>query len=489
MNKKQPYLTGFSSHLFGSAKKSTQAIFQAKVAQFKAATISGLSMIFEDILPSTLLHELSSSPRKRIYDEPTTLWAWCSQILEGNASCHKAVSHVQAWREQIGLPAPSSETKAYCDARNRLSKNFIEQANNYVLNNLERSITPRDTWNGLTLKAIDGSSLQLMDTPENQLKYPQPSEQKKGCGFPVIGICGVVNLSHGGWEAMTTSVHTQHDSRSTYSVLERFGEKDLCLADRAYNSYEFVTLLKLQGCASLMRLHHARKRSLDWKKGKKLGDNDRLQQWVKPKAKPPGSQLTKEEWILLPETLMMRIVRFKYETREGKTAWMYLATTLLDPNIYSYDELCKLYLERWIIELKFRDIKTMLNMDFVRAKTPSLSEKTILVMQLAYNLIYSLIQKASHEHCVSQHRISFKRCIDQVLSNRSNFKGHHLHPYKRQDLRERLLQKLADETLQIRQGRHEPRARKRRPKRYQLLTSPRHVFREIHHRDTYRKPA
>ena len=258
MNKKQPYLTGFSSRLFGSAKRSAQAIFQATVQEFDATTISGMSMMFEEILPPSLLSELCSSKRKRIYDDPTTLWAWCSQILEGNASCHKAVSNVQAWREQISLPAPSSETKAYCEARKKLPNRFIEQANRYVLSNLEQSIMTSDRWNGLTLKAIDGSSVQIMDTPENQLKYPQPSEQKEGCGFPVIGVCGVVNLSHGGWEALTTSVLTQHDSRSTYSVLECFGENDLCLADRAYGSYEFMTLLKLQGCGSLIRLHQSR---------------------------------------------------------------------------------------------------------------------------------------------------------------------------------------------------------------------------------------
>jgi len=119
-----------------------------------------------------------------------------------------------------------------------------------------------------------------MDTEENQFIYPQPNQQKEGCGFPVMGICGVVNLSHGGWEILSTSKHTQHDLSATYDVLEHFGENDLCLADRTYNSYEFMCLLKAQGCESLMRLHQARKRSLDWKK---------------PSQQSQGSKLTHEE--------------------------------------------------------------------------------------------------------------------------------------------------------------------------------------------------
>jgi hypothetical protein len=489
VNKKQPFLTGFSSNLFGSAKRSAQAIFQDKVQQFGSTTISGLSMVFEKELPASELSQHCSSKRKRIYDESTTLWAWCSQILESNASCHKAVSNVQAWRQQLELPVPSAQTKAYCEARKRLPKSFIEQANKYVLKKLDDSILSRDRWQGLQLKAIDGSSMQLMDTEENQLAYPQPNQQKEGCGFPVMGVCGVVNLSHGGWETLSTSAHTQHDLSATYDVLESFGKDDLCLADRAYNSYEFMCLLKAQGSESLMRLHQARKRSLDWKKGAKLGKNDRLYKWMKPKRQSPGSKLKKEEWDSLPESMEVRITRFKYQKRDGKTEWMYLASSLLDTVSYPYEDLCERYYDRWVIELKFRDIKTMLEMEFIRAKTPELAEKTVLILQLCYNMIYSLIQSARRAYHVDNYQISFKHCIDQVLSQRGNYKGHHKHCYKREELHEKLLFLLSEELLVIRKGRHEPRAKKRRPKNHQLLTKPRHQFKEIQHRNSYKKTA
>ena len=489
MNKKEPFLTGFSSHLYGSAKKNKQAILKDKLLQIDTTTRSGLAMAFEDILPEKFLSDISLSKRKRIYDEPTTFWAWISQILEQNASCHKAVSNVQSWREQLGLPAPSRETKAYCKARERLSTEFITKANDHVISRLESNMKTRDLWHGFALKAIDGSSVQTMDTEENQLKYPQPSEQKKGCGFPVIGICGVTNLSHGGWDTLATIRHTRHDHVGIYEVLEYFGENDLCLADRAYNSYEFMCSLAYQGSQSLMRLHQARKRTLDWKLGKKLGKNDRLYTWKKASSKPNGSKLTKEEWALLPESLEVRIIRYKYQTREGKTAWMYIATSLLNKEKYTYEELCGLYHERWVVEVKFRDIKTMLHMEFIRAKTPELAEKTLLLLKLCYNMIYSLIQQASHEHLVNKNQISFMGTIDQILSHSTCYKGHHNHAHKRAVLHERLLDKIANERLLIRTDRHEPRARKRRPKNYQLMTTPRHSFKEDYHRGMKKKSA
>ena len=175
--------------------------------------------------------------------------------------------------------------------------------------------------------------------------------------------------------------------------------------------------------------------------------------------------------------------------RDSKTAWMYLASSLTDTITYPYEDICKCYYERWVIELKFRDVKTMLQMEFIRAKTPELSEKTLLMLQLCYNMIYTLIQEARRDHLVEKNQISFKHSIDQVLSHSSNYKGHHNHRYKREELHEKLLLQLASEILVIRTGRQEPRAIKRRPKSHQLLTQPRHKFKEIMHRNNYRKSA
>lgn len=153
---------------------------------------------------------------------------------------------------------------------------------------------------------------------------------------------------------------------------------------------------------------------------------------------------------------------------------MYLASSLTAKARCPYKSLCKCYYERWGIELKFRDAKTMLQMEFIHSKTPEFSEKTILMLQLCYNMIYCLIQRARREHLIKTHQLSFQRCLNQILSHSSNHKGHHNHRCKREGLHEKLQVQLASETLIIRQGRHVPRAKKRRPKNFQSLTQPRH---------------
>jgi hypothetical protein len=128
-------------------------------------------------------------------------------------------------------------------------------------------------------------------------------------------------------------------------------------------------------------------------------------------------------------------------------------------------------------------------MEFIRAKTPELAEKTLLLLKLCYNMIYSLIQQASHEHLVNKNQISFMGTIDQILGHSTCYKGHHNHVHKRAALHKRLLDKIAKERLLIRRDRAEPRARKRRPKNYQLMTTPRHSFKEDYHRGMKKKSA
>ncbi len=132
-----------------------------------------------------------------------------------------------------------------------------------------------DLWNGLTLKAVDGSSVHLMDTEKNQDSYPQSSSQKKGCGFPFLGMVGLLNLSHGGWEEIKTSPITTHEINPAVELAKTLEPDDLLMGDRAFGSYELIARCSERGAHVLMRLHQARERKLDWRKGKKLSKDTR----------------------------------------------------------------------------------------------------------------------------------------------------------------------------------------------------------------------
>jgi len=143
------------------------------------------------------LASITSDLRECIFTQTVVFWAWLSQFLEPNESCAKALALVEGWCETNGESRPTFDTSAYCKARLRLPDEVLDEVHKKVESFAEARVEGHHLWHGLRLKAIDGTSVKLMDTPENQAAYPQPSGQSAGCGFPVMGVVGVLDLARG----------------------------------------------------------------------------------------------------------------------------------------------------------------------------------------------------------------------------------------------------------------------------------------------------
>lgn len=277
-------------------------------------SLSGYSVLFADVLPPDFLTAIDPTARQRSFGHLPVFWAWLAQILEANASCQKAVGHIQSWAATCGLPVPSSDTSSYCKARGRMDLDFLKGIHRRICRHLGSRVAGRDTWNGLNLKADDGSSVQLMDAAGNQAAYPQPTSQKEGCGFPHMGIVGLLNLGHGGWEHVETCPQSRHETVAAAALTRHLAVGDLLLGDRAFGSYEVICRCLRQKAHVLMRLHQARDRALDWRKGKRISPHERLVTWRRPQQ-PSGSTMSSEEWDALPERIEVRLIKVSYENR------------------------------------------------------------------------------------------------------------------------------------------------------------------------------
>lgn len=439
-------------------------------------------MQFAHILPAEFLHELSVTRRIRQYCNVTVFWAWLAQILEANASLSKGVSLIQAWCEDAGLPAPGKDTGAYSKGRGRLPMEFLEAANRRINDRLSARIRPEDTYRGHVVKSIDGSSMALDDTEENQAEYPQPSSQKAGCGFPVMGIMGVLNHAHGGWEDFAEGEQSAHDAPIYRKLFHCFNPGDILCGDRAFCTYELMSCLKQRDVDTLMRLHQARHRKLDWRKGRRIGRNQRLVTWRKPAQQPSGSTMSAEEWAALPDELEVRLIRFWFEDRDGKKRRMVLATTLIDHETYEWSELAALYAQRWDIELKLRDVKTTLQMEHLRVKTPENARKTLRMALIAYNLVKSGCQEAGHAEGKDLRLMSFKGALDTIVANTARYLRRQRHARKIREIWESIIGMIAEKVINLRPLRREPRAQKKRPKPFSYLTAPRAEYRAIPYR-------
>ena len=488
--KNQKILTSFPTSIFATAKRKLQAQIRVVREQTIRRSLTGYTSLFDSVLPSDFMEGIDPTQRQRVYGFIPVFWAWLGQIIEGNDSCTKSVGLIQSWYRAQGLATPKKDTSAYCKARKRMNPLTLQRIDAKVKSHLAQRVEKKDLWRGHELLSIDGTSVSLMDTEENQKVYPQPSGQKKDCGFPIMGLVVVVNHSHGGIEDVIKCGYQKHDAKVAPELLHTIKEGDIMMGDRAFCTYEFIArVTKKRKGHVVMRLHQARARKLDWRKGKKLSSYERLVDWERPRTKSPGSNLSKQEWDALPEKLTLRYIKLGYENRAGNKEMLVVVTDLLDPDAYPAEEVADLYAERWKIEVKFRDFKTTMKMEHFAVKSPEMAHLTLQMMVITYNLIRCIMQRAALEEGKPVHEMSFQGIRYTISTSHESFRAVSKKPVLKNKLYEKLIETCAQHVLHIRPYRKEPRARKRRPKNYQLLTSSRKTFKEIPHRSKYRKAA
>lgn len=447
---------------------------RAQILKQKFSQSMGLP--FQELLPASKIEqavkELSIKYKNRLFSPVVTLWAFLSQVLDADKSCHNAVSRVISWLSSLELEIPSTDTSAYCQARKRLPEKLLEKLFLDSGESLERKVAEEHLWCGRHVHIMDGSTVSMPDTPENQKAYPQSSSQKSGCGFPIAKIGVLFSLATGAAIALAIDVLNTNDIKLARRLYEFLKPKDVFLGDSAFCSYaDFVWITRL-GCDAVVRKNNARCQNL--KGGNRVGRNDKIITWNRPKTCPRG--ITKLEFHDLPKTLIIREISYSVNTPGFRTKSVSILTTLLDTQAFPTTELIKLYQQRWDIELDLRHLKTSMGMDILRSKTPEMARKEIYAFLLAYNLIRSLMFDAATTYNTPPNRLSlqgtrhhFNNFINQFLSVKES-------KYCR--LYRTLLKVIVHKTVPERPGRVEPRVLKRRHKAFPYMINSRHLLRK-----------
>ncbi|HEY9783158.1 MAG TPA: IS4 family transposase [Leptolyngbyaceae cyanobacterium] len=443
-----------------------------RVKILKEKFSQSLGLPFQNLLSQSeiqkVLDELKIKYRQRLFDPIVTVWAFLSQVLEPDKSCHNAVSRVISYLVGEKVELPSTSTSAYCQARARLPEELLQKLFGKVAQSLEEKASVEYLWCGRHVKIIDGSSVTMPDTPENQEVYPQPKSQKPGCGFPIAKIGVIFSLATGAAVALAIDVLNTHDLKLARKLYKELNPKDVLLGDRAFCAYADLVSIKNLGCDAVFRKHQSRKTTM--RKGKIIGSCDKLVTWRKPEKCPQG--LTQEEFIALPKTFTVREIYYYIFIPGFRTQQVSLITTLLDTTIYPCLKIVELYGERWNVELNLKHLKTTLGMEVLQCKTPSMIRKELYVYLLAYNLLRTLIWSAGNTYGTPPLRLSLQgtrhhldNFIPKLLAATST---------QREQIYCTLLKVIVHKSVPDRPGRSEPRVRKRRPKSYPLMKQPRH---------------
>jgi len=269
-----------------------------------------------------------------------------------------------------------------------------------------------------------------------------------------------------------------HDMAGIAGILPLLAAGDLLLADRGFCSFAHLAMLMSKGVHAVFRLHqmqivdftpgraHARPGQKRAPKGmprsrwvSACGLMDQVVEYFKPVRRPKW--MSEDEYKALPESIMVRELRYRIMAPGFRTREVTLVTTLLDAEAYPADELAELYGTRWRVEEDLKSLKQTMKMDVLKCMTVDGVLKELTMYALAYNLVRVAMCEAAGRQGVMAERISF---VDALRWLRGAEEG------------EEMPELVVNPS---RPGRYEPRVRKRRPKQYPLMKKPRAELRKL----------
>ena len=433
---------------------------------------------FADVLPEQAIEKVFddedatfAADEDAIFTPAVTLWAFLSQVLfkDEHRSCIAAVARVAVLLVALERGPCSSNTGAYCRARGKLSEKVIRQITISVGEGCEDKLRKELLWHGRHVRLVDGSTVSMPDTRENQEAYPQNPQQKKGLGFPIARMVVLLSLASGMLTGMAVGPYAGKETGETAllrSLFDSINRDDIVLADRYYCSYFMIALLQEQGIDLVARLHQ--RRPVDFRRGRRLGKDDQLITWDRPKR---PKWMDEQTYDRLPPSIEVRALRVRVRQPGSRVASFVAVTTLTDAKQYPKADIASLYQCRWLAELDLRAIKITMGMDILRCKTPEMVRKEMWTCLLAYNLIRQTMLQSAQEAGVSPRTLSFTAAVQTIGAS-------WLVMVLGDDTLTSLLVAAALATMAVhvvgnRPGRVEPRALKRRPKEHALLTKPR----------------
>lgn len=442
------------------------------------------SLLVHDLIPfrpllsfdrlTAILRRHVGPTAETIFTPLVTLSLFLRQCIDEDHSCQNAVENLAAARVAEGLPPCSEDTSGYCKARQRLPLPLFRELVMATGADLQVRVRPW-LFHDRNVKIVDGTGCSMPDTAANRRDFDLPAGQKPGVGFPMANVLMVISLACGAVLAATIG-RGRGKQTGECAALRRlhdhFEPGDIALADSLFGSFIDIALLLARGVDVVFGLHARRK--CDFRTGQRLGPDDHIVLWTKPRRPAWMSPSTYEA---LPTTMAIREMRLRIVRKGFRTRVILIATTLTDAREYPKEDLTALSRRRWEVELDIRSLKQFLEMDVLRCRTPEMVRKEIWAHMLVYNLIRGAMAAAADQAGVAPRQLSFQGARQTLRAFAEASIG--LSEVEFGGQIDVILGRLSKHRVGDRPDRFEPRERKRRPKRGNYMKLPRTEARRL----------
>jgi hypothetical protein len=373
-----------------------------------------------------------------------------------NAAWQLAWSSFSASFPWISGQSPSRGSVA--KARKRLPLAVWQRLTHWVCQQAQRYSASMDKWRGHRVVLVDGTCLTLPNEPELRKNFPAP---KGNHGYGRYPLARMVCVSL----AKTMTVinyrigkYRQDENTLLMPMLKTLQKGDLLVADRHFAGANLYCHYTANGLEYLTRAHQKLK-IFRLKRLYQYNANDFI-------ARLKVSDVYRRRNPELPKYITARFIKITVSIRgRGRDIW--LVTSLLDAAQYPADEIAELYLQRWRIEMLFRQFKVDLSSDQLRSKSVDAINKEVAARICAINIVRSIMLEAAVENHVDPMRISFVAAVRTILAYAPALGLRP--PNQLPAIYHAMLREIACNLVPERPGRIEPRALSHDPKHYPPL--------------------
>lgn len=290
---------------------------------------------------------------------------------------------------------------AISQARKRLGSRAVRG----VYETLVRPLALRQTkgaWFGRwRIVSIDGTTLDVADTPANARAFRRPGVSSGSAAYPQVRVVSLLeNGTHILFGATIAGCRT-NEIKAARTVLPHLPADAICLADRAYFSYALWVETLKTGAALLWRV----KNNLILEKISKLADGSYLTK-IYPSAKARKLDL---------DGITVRLIEFRVTTKTESEQYRLLCSI---PDIRKAPalKLAKLYTRRWTIETVFDELKSKLRGRGVvlRSQTPEHTRQEIYGMLMAHFGVRAAMHDAALGENIEPGELSFVHAVRVV---------------------------------------------------------------------------
>jgi hypothetical protein len=306
------------------------------------------------------------------------------------------------WLLRPSTPIKVAGKSGISQARSRLGAEPLKKLYEAVVAPIAEKRTRGAWYRQWRLASLDGSTLDVADTAENEQAFGRPGASRGSSAYPKIRFVGLLECgTHVLWAARMDKYRTDEITLAD-AVVPALRKGMLCLADRFFPAYELWRKAAQTGADLLWRVRKNARLEVD----KRWADGSYLSRIYPSTADRRNRH----------KAIVVRVVEYRLKDVPGAESIYRLITTILDPKLAPAKELAALYHERWEIETALDELKTHLRgaQIILRSKTPELVRQEFYGLLMAHFAIRGLMHEAALQANEDPDRLSFVHTVHVV---------------------------------------------------------------------------